>query len=1828
MSRELNIGMKLDEKPVITSLNKIQEAFEKLNAVKEEIAPKGKMKIDIDTGDTKDTLKEIVKSLSDLNKTMKELYKNSKKTSDGVDDLGDSAKSATGDILAFITSLRIVGNIANWTSREFINLTNNTFGVGVASQMTVKQIAKLNSEFSKLATKSPISSVEMSKAVDDLIRTGKSYEDSMKIIAETAKLAVASGDSLAHTAEVATKIIVSLGLKSENTSEALGSLHSVAIQTASSMGSLSEAYKNYAGTLGVFANSSGRAGKELDEYKQKLLDLGLASSGVLANLGLTSSQQGTKIKVFFSKLIGLEQSAIKLFNKDMATAGVDMSAEKLAELAKSDLPKAIEVLSKLNKEGLVSTETLKKMFTGRHFTEIMAILRAVDGDVNKFSESLTKGVSYMADYNKQMYNLTNQFKQFQNVTFNMTRTMSDFVTSGLTGVLMGFNELSNIQLPLFITNMGSGILTLSSFTAGFVGLAGVIYKFTSVLKPLLTTITMGALSNPIALGATAIVSSLLLLGKTYKDMKVENDSMLQSFDKNSSTFNKLQNSITSTKAGIDSTGDAFKLLSEEIQSAYNTAGGDFAKKLGLTNETLNIIRGMQELLSNPIDLNIKTNVEQVKTQLDEIILKRQGLTSERDEIINRIRAKAKGSNYDFETGIETGYDYTDFINKVLDPEFMKKNKLSSADELIDYINKGKGIFSKLGISDRSTINSIFSSDFSSLNKSTENIEILEKEISSLNEIKGATDEIVNKQSEIYKKMGASFKLEEMEETIKYFNEFNKTITGKEGWDAIGEIAMDSFKDSFKEDEIKRVKDNIQKEFEKMNISIDFKDTEIAKRLVSMIGKSLGIENLLQNKDKIGALDEENYKSSVRHAENLVEIDKKFIETKTRLNKENKSSRNYEIKYVNILKETLSLEAERLKLGKTKEEQERIAYQYRLKQYKLDIDLAKRDSNVLSQNLGKYGLSSFIGATPQQIQAEIERMVTQKPASLKNDEGALYKDKYNALVAYGKAVSEVYKLENKYNTEIAGRNVQMLNQYRDSMLEIVQLRGGIGYTLKSMLGLEDTSEIDATIESLKMRIGYLTQDIAKSFGSDLTNIMTAEQGQELLAKEQARLANMKEGTNEYSIQLNKIDSIIDLTKMLSELEDDNIKKKLRELEIIRQQAQSYEKIGSLLKSVESNIGLKGLGQVGDIFSGLGGFSSLSSRSKALNKEYGSIFKNDGKSTYDSLKSYFDSEAFRSSMDTAIQGVDFGSAIGSLVGGITGGGKSSQSAGALGGMIGGLMGMSNPATLALSTGMSLLGGLFNKKGDEAKAQKFNAEQKKIFDANTEALNKLANNMSSLGGIVDSLNSMLISNFSKLPTVGNLTRVTDSMKSMAKTLEATRRFENASYQITRRKKGKKGFMGIGSTADTTWTETYGVSVQELLGKYGFKGTIEDMTTQQMRDFSKWLDKFNMGEADNFSALAKAIESYAQSLDQMNINIDRFFYDATMEGFQGISSLQQEDLRKQIEDFYTNMGFQIDDSMRETINKLAEDMSVMVTVMQDVRGQFINIWRETGSSAGQAFISSMTPYMDAMLTNMSQLFYDVYFSDVTDMLNKEFKAISEKMVELKKQGANMKWSDVAGEIGSSFDKVVNSIISAKQNTESFNTVLIDLQKKALDAGLTLSEIFSLGLVSGTQKEVLESFKSAMNSSEMNGGLISIGNMVGDKVGDAITNKLMDNLFSSQMLQFSSKLDSVLSGNLNFSDLGDLMQDAMSIGMGIEEQRKKMEAIKDMFDFSQEVNYDANDESITYTSGVSQSVVNNYYISSNIEAGNVIESDSLERLVDAIADDLVVKFRDRGYNL
>lgn len=1928
MSRTTNINVNVQSGQSIATISKLKQAFIDLKKAKDSIGKNGKMIIDIDVkGLDAKALTSISKSINKISKSVETLKtttstlassgvafntinnninNNIVKTTKSVDTMSSSLKQNKDRVLESAIAFEMMRRTLTAFMDGYNKLTSATFNVGIASQMSLNQIESLNKAFLTLSTTVPSSAYEMAQAVDGLIRTGRSFDESRKIIEQVAILATASGDSLKDTSAVVTKVMVSLGINADRVVDTLTTMHSTAIQTASDMGYLAEAFKNVAGVASVLTKQSGLSGKELDDYKQKILDISMASIGSMANLGLSASQSGTKIKNLFNKLVATEKSARALFDTSMKLNNVkfenfDIEGKKgqlfdysaLSNMAKTDLPKALNILSEMYVKGQLSTQTMQKMFTARHFMEISNLLIDINGNVDSFVNRLAKGVDYSNDFYKKMFDVNEQMKLFKNNLEASLGGVGGNITKGLTGALMALNN--------YIPDMNKGIGSLIS-NVGSLGLVvGLTTASVGVLAKTIAPYILAGGGIGIALGA--LVATIGLIGKNvYETNKTIADTNIN-LDK-SLLINKQIESQLGSNYNLQQSMNRLVKDAEEMQKSRLVNIDEESTMMGLLLgknkelrdmlESINKAKSIDESMLPKIDESqmkaLKESIENEIAQSSSII--KNGL----DTYLSKIEMSRKDLLDNFSGTIDkmgtiSSEEFDETIAKY-DDKIAKSKELYA--ELLKLVESGTNIEErtkfmhdygkKIGMTEKEVNHFLKNINIAGIEESIKVREESYKKLKEYNEMmkesyKSLTEQITanNKAINMVTSRTNQVKLDLFEKTGKY--------KGKEGFAGLFEIFEESNIQQYsqsidainskikslieeketleKQKSIKVLDENEEKRLSEIDVILKSLNEEHANGLKlkeqgfgvdkdSLINSLQGIQytsktanimlEILKIKQEIARLEivDPNNIALIEALKNSLTSYTSLLKVESDITKSKQKQTEYQIKYRNYLKDNLDLELELAKVLQTQGKQQTLIYEFKKKQLRADLEINKQEIEVSRETLKKLGSNKFANITSvAQGQTLIDSFYKQHKGGLKGEGGKKLKDEYEALK---QLVSDLGKQE-KLSMELALVPLKEFDSIMKSMPKNIE------DVYKTLLDLSSTSGVFESYgtelnnffkDNLNMQIKMFNDSYTEMLSPDNLSQVLKSSTQELLSMQKDIVPIMqqrKDGKelnedeekklNLYIEQTNKVKDLVDLNKELA----DNAQ---RELDIRLKILDAYIGAGDVISKLGSSMGLKPLEDIGNLFSGFGDVSKSMKKNKF---NFNDLFKDVDTEKWASN--------FSNAMESALSNIDFGSMVGSFVGNITGGGASSQAGGALGGAIAGAgganalagaLGMAGSAlatggaSLAISAGMALIGGMFEDDGsDQEEANRRSAEAKKIYDKNTEALNKLAQNMSNLSGGVDGLNSTLLSTFSKLPTVGKLTRVEDTLRDMYKTMEMTRKFNDVAYQVTKTKKGKKGFMGIGATAGSTWTETIEVSVQELLKKYGFKGTIEEMTTQEMRDFSKWLEDFDMGDTDNFSILAGAIEDYAEALDKFDKNIDKFFRDATLESFAGISVSQEDQLRQQIEEFYKNLGFQIDETMSKEIDKMVENMSVMVTIMQDVRSNFIKTWRDSGKDAGSAFLSSMSPYIDAMLENLSQIFYDVYFSDVTDTLEKEFKVLSEQLVELKKQGGKLDWSTVANSLSSSFDKVLTSIISAKQETESFNTIILQLQKQALEAGLSLSELMELGLVSGTQKDVLNSFKDALLSSSNDDVFQTIGSMVGDKIGGALADKMLDNMLSDRILQFSASIDKIASGNLSFDSLAGLANEAMSVGMMLSEQQKRLQAIKDMFDFNKDIVYQSQESNIEYQTGTSTQVVNNYYINSNVEAGVIVESDSIEAFIESNLDIILEKLKvNRGIDL
>lgn len=1939
MPREVRINPIVNSSKAVSGIRELKKAFQELNEELKKNTKDGALKIKVDLeGIDMNMFKNLSNGFSKLgkgmelfNKNIDEVSKNGKllnittnnitnnvtkgvsglkNYTDGLGRLARSQDEVTVRMAAMISVFKLTQNTFKRTFSDYSALTQATYNVGIAGQMNLKQIDALNESFLTLSTTVPKTALELANAVDGLIRTGRSYEDASKIIKEVAVLSVASGDDLKSTAAVVTKVMVSLGVSGDRVKETLSTLHSVAIQTASDMNYLSGAFKSVAGTASVLVNSSGKVGTQLDGYRQSVLDLNMAMIGALANMGVSASEAGTKVKNLMSRLLSAEKVAKTMFNETMKFNNVQFEGKlfdysALSKLAKTDLNQAIGLLSQLRKQGILTDEVMTKLFTQRHGMDIAALLEQVNGNVDLFVEKLAKGVDYIEDAKKKMFDINEQWKLFGNLSQSIVQKLGiTGLGSGLTALLMLINDVLKgfdgfISKGKSINQTVSVLGTIiSSISSGFISTLALVGSLTAVIAGLKAglaalSVALGASFAPVLLVGTAITGIITLLAKLKADGEkafLDNGQLVSEFSKSlryvgddldriSSKINRVSDTLNNVDgSGLNIELNRTSLILDAILGKFSGIQkylSAFGNVDVIGNVEINEAKKAVESLSESVKEQ-QTKLAAIKAKREQqvqkfLIPKDKEWMHESFKEINAVYKKyfddilTMTPDKAFESAVSFGRkkfatDYSSNLGNLI-ANAGKDGRLKEIQELNKELQKSQGLIKEFDDKlDQATGN--VTKKMQEGANSLAQMSAFLSDLKAENFLKDGTIELDGK---VFKGMGAVTELAVQSAIENHANNLNKTKNKLQDAEAEQLNLLSKNSKELTNEERNRLKElpdiikNRKIELEILEKSTDeiakqarlsaitalapfnnLKDInpEILSKLMGKVQNQLFIDTA-----KKDGISDDIVKTAV---ETNKEIDKSINNAIVKTQKKKDSNTKYQLKHISLLREELQLELERAKIGASLEQQAYLEYEYKLKTLQANKDIAQDEKESVYKLVKSYSAESKEGASylakalkansAKEIVELLNDFESKYSGIMTGENGRKVKSDYDEIIKLLNALKGVEKAGENFKIEIlkginavqntmvssiykelSTNNPKYIQQYTSNLLkefENQKKKIGKDFGLGDSFNLRNELERSGAKLDLLKAIGAdpnklkdFKDEVVEIFGEDIYNDMSKSQENMALV--------MSKVTNE-----NK--ALLDLEKKRLDYNQEITKSLVKQANALGSIAGLFNNMGNVFKS--------------EFFTNIGGtinaIKDMQEHLKDPNNKFdlGSVFSTDkfkdksGNVNWDSYFGNF-SKVFENMSKSMMQG----SSIGTLVGSITGGGASSQAAGGLAGLITGAMSDLNPfVSMGIQFGASLLGGLFDTSAkDQAKAEKRTREANKIYNANTEALQKLSQNMSSLSGGVDGLNNSLISSFSKIPTIGNLNRVTDAMTSLYKTMDKTRIFNDVAYQVTKTKK-KKGILGIGGSS-TSWTESYELSVQDMLNKYGFKGTINDMSTKQIREFSKWLKDYDMGESDNFSILADAVSEYAEALDKMDKNISKFFYDATMEGFEGISSIQQEELRQQIEGFYKNLGLTIDEETSKQIDQLAEQMSVMVSIMGDVRNDFLNTWRESGVSAGKAFLSSMQPYIQAMLSNISQIYYDVYFSDVNKQLEDNFKKLSEQLVELKKQGSSLNWSNVANELSGSFGKVLDTIKATKHETTSFNDIMLQLQKQALESGLSLSEIFDLGLATGTQKTVLDSFKTALTSGEADGAFVSIGKSVGETIGDALVNQLIDSMMSDKILEMSAQLDKVVSGNLNVDSLTGLANDAMSVGLMLEQQRLRFDALLDMFNWDADITYENQDNKIQYETGVSSQQVYNYYLSSNIDAGNVIEADSVERLADSLLDMMIEKLRnEKGIDL
>lgn len=514
---------------------------------------------------------------------------------------------------------RQVGNYVVRTAQQFEKFEDSLYQTGIVAGRSAMEIREMRNEVLELGLDIPRATQDILDNITAIQRTGRSYEEASQIIKKSAKLAVASGESIALSTDVLNKALIAFNINVAETSKVMNMFHSASIKSPLDLKKISDGLKNSASSMRNFIESTNKSGKELEDYKMRVLSMNTAMLSGMSALGRQASSSGMSIRTLGTKLTKLEVSAKKLLDTELAlnsvmikgdkivrdgSEGFQLTSNYITQLAENDLPRAIELLSELYKTGEVSTKTLMKMFTNRQGSYLIAQLGLMNGSMDNYINRFTKGYEVTEDYEQAIQSWSSEMKKARNSMMMLNSSVSGFMDNIGSKVLSVFNSLVSSMNDLINSSdrlaLSLGVLKDVLFTLAFAGLAKnltmLTLKFTGIKMAtdaagkslgLFKTISASIKAHPIM----ALLSVLTAVGVAlYSLNKRRNDQLILEENKRKRINKELNQSL-------DLLGMQLTILENQKRTMEDLVSYDLTKNFDGTYDILDrIVEKMGELV--------------------------------------------------------------------------------------------------------------------------------------------------------------------------------------------------------------------------------------------------------------------------------------------------------------------------------------------------------------------------------------------------------------------------------------------------------------------------------------------------------------------------------------------------------------------------------------------------------------------------------------------------------------------------------------------------------------------------------------------------------------------------------------------------------------------------------------------------------------------------------------------------------------------------------------------------------------------------------------------------------------------------------------------------------------------------------------------------------------------------------------------------------------------------------------------------------------------------------------------------------------------------------
>ena len=490
---------------------------------------------------------------------------------------------------------------------------------------------------------------------------------------------------------------------------------------------------------------------------------------------------------------------------------------------------------------------------------------------------------------------------------------------------------------------------------------------------------------------------------------------------------------------------------------------------------------------------------------------------------------------------------------------------------------------------------------------------------------------------------------------------------------------------------------------------------------------------------------------------------------------------------------------------------------------------------------------------------------------------------------------------------------------------------------------------------------------------------------------------------------------------------------------------------------------------------------------------------------------------------------------------------------GGMAGSVKGLES-ITGALTSVSGIIAGVnvasslvssLSGKDKKKKIEKSNEENKQAFENSTTTLLSFVEAIKANISAINSYSSTLLGYATNNTTLSGIAKVEKNFDLYIKAMvDGTKDFGTVTGLVKSKTKYKSWFKS--KSADTY--KAVEVKEADILKSMGITNTtIDNMDENQLRDFAEKLKTTGRGDLlislvdSNFEEWKEGVFEYVAQLDKLREEQDQLLRNSTLNAFEGIDVSSYKSLVQEYTQMFEDMGLNAD-AYKDTIEEMARNTQVLVTAMQDVRSSFVE-----ALSSGEAsdFSSSMSSYFKKILNNAAQVTYDVAYSSIDEYMTKEFEKISEKLVDMKKNGVldfNGFWDNFnfnkileADRITTDYEKVINDLRSQLEN-RGFSSSLIDSMLPVTELSERIDSIKSM---------LSSAMSEALNNNSFASFEESLGNSIYESVKDSLIQAFVDSeVYRTYMNQFynmddiKEKLSQAANAQQGFGLMQDYLKD------------------------------------------------------------------------------------------